>query len=40
MQAGEEDFELKQMRDMAAAKKRWDGLVFAGFPFQFLHCCL
>lgn len=27
MQAGDEDFELKQMRDMAAAKKRWDALV-------------
>lgn len=27
MQAGNEDFELKQMRDMAAAKKRWDALV-------------
>lgn len=28
MQAGEEDYELKQMRDMAAAKKRWDTMVF------------
>lgn len=27
MQTGDEDFELKQMRDMAAAKKRWDALV-------------
>lgn len=27
MQSGEEDFELKQMRDMAAAKKRWDAMV-------------
>lgn len=27
MQADNEDFELKQMRDMAAAKKRWDALV-------------
>ncbi|KAL5748216.1 hypothetical protein ACOSQ2_025513 [Xanthoceras sorbifolium] len=27
MQAGEEDFELKQMRDMAAAKKRWEALI-------------
>lgn len=28
MQAGGEEYELKQMRDMAAAKKRWDALVF------------
>ncbi|TYH97005.1 hypothetical protein ES332_A12G213800v1 [Gossypium tomentosum] len=28
MQAGEEDFELKQMRDMAAAKKRWDAMAW------------
>lgn len=28
MQAGERDFELKQMRDMAAAKKRWNALVY------------
>ena len=27
MQADNEDFELKQMRDMAATKKRWDALV-------------
>lgn len=27
MQAVDEDIDLKQMRDMAAAKKRWDGLV-------------
>ncbi|KAE8684022.1 Rhodanese-like domain-containing protein 11 [Hibiscus syriacus] len=27
MQAGEEDFELKQMRDMAASKKRWDAII-------------
>ncbi|KAF9667945.1 hypothetical protein SADUNF_Sadunf15G0075800 [Salix dunnii] len=30
MQAGNEDFELKQMRDMAAAKKRWDALIREG----------
>ncbi|KAH8486836.1 hypothetical protein H0E87_025729 [Populus deltoides] len=30
MQAGDEDFELKQMRDMAAAKKRWDALIREG----------
>ncbi|KAI9173853.1 hypothetical protein LWI28_007581 [Acer negundo] len=30
MQAGDEDFELKQMRDMAAAKKRWDALIRDG----------
>jgi hypothetical protein len=26
MQAVDEDIDLKQMRDIAAAKKRWDGL--------------
>ncbi|KAJ4712453.1 Rhodanese-like domain-containing protein chloroplastic-like [Melia azedarach] len=30
MQAGGEDYELKQMRDMAAAKKRWDSLIREG----------
>ncbi|OMO72256.1 hypothetical protein CCACVL1_17872 [Corchorus capsularis] len=30
MQTGEEDFELKQMRDMAAAKKRWDAMIREG----------
>ncbi|XP_044486140.1 rhodanese-like domain-containing protein 11, chloroplastic isoform X2 [Mangifera indica] len=30
MQAGEEDYELKQMRDMAAAKKRWDTMLREG----------
>lgn len=30
MQSGEEDFELKQMRDMAAAKKRWDAMLRDG----------
>ncbi|KAK8604610.1 hypothetical protein V6N13_099544 [Hibiscus sabdariffa] len=30
MQAGEEDFELKQVRDMAAAKKRWDAMIREG----------
>ncbi|PRQ44072.1 putative Rhodanese-like domain-containing protein [Rosa chinensis] len=28
MQADNEDFELKQMRDMAATKKRWDALAW------------
>jgi hypothetical protein len=28
MQADGEDYELKQMRDMAAARKRWEALVF------------
>jgi hypothetical protein len=28
VQAESEDFELKQVRDMAAAKKRWETLVF------------
>jgi hypothetical protein len=28
VQAESEDFELKQVRDMAAAKKRWEALVF------------
>lgn len=27
MQAVEEEYELKQMKDMAAARKRWDALV-------------
>ncbi|PSR96732.1 Rhodanese-like domain-containing protein, partial [Actinidia chinensis var. chinensis] len=27
MQAVDEDFELKQMKDMAAARKRWEALV-------------
>ncbi|XP_068305655.1 rhodanese-like domain-containing protein 11, chloroplastic isoform X2 [Pyrus communis] len=30
MQADSEDYELKQMRDMAAAKKRWEALVREG----------
>ncbi|XVF49748.1 hypothetical protein PTKIN_Ptkin04bG0038500 [Pterospermum kingtungense] len=30
MEGGEEDFELKQMRDMAAAKKRWDAMIREG----------
>ncbi|XP_061994915.1 uncharacterized protein LOC133712819 isoform X2 [Rosa rugosa] len=30
MQAENEDFELKQMRDMATAKKRWDALATVG----------
>lgn len=30
MQAVSEDYELKQMRDMAAAKKRWDSLLREG----------
>lgn len=28
MQAYEEEYELKQMKDMAAARKRWEALVF------------
>lgn len=27
MQAEDEDYDLKQMRDMAAAKRRWDAMV-------------
>ncbi|KAJ7945791.1 Rhodanese-like domain-containing protein chloroplastic-like [Quillaja saponaria] len=27
MQAGDEDYELKQVRDMAAARKRWEALI-------------
>lgn len=30
LQAVSEDYELKQMRDMAAAKKRWDSLIREG----------
>jgi len=30
MQAVDEDIDLKQMRDIAAAKKRWDGLLREG----------
>ncbi|XP_008464502.2 rhodanese-like domain-containing protein 11, chloroplastic [Cucumis melo] len=30
MQSDSEDYELKQMRDMAAAKKRWDSLIREG----------
>ncbi|XP_022776001.1 rhodanese-like domain-containing protein 11, chloroplastic isoform X2 [Durio zibethinus] len=30
MQADGEDYELKQMRDMAAAKKRWDAMIREG----------
>ncbi|GMH01221.1 hypothetical protein Nepgr_003060 [Nepenthes gracilis] len=30
MQAGEEDYELRQMKDMAAARKRWETLVREG----------
>lgn len=36
MQAGGEDYELKQMRDMAAAKKRWDSLVFQIILWKYL----
>lgn len=28
VKAESEDYELKQVRDMAAAKKRWEALVF------------
>ncbi|XP_047262902.1 rhodanese-like domain-containing protein 11, chloroplastic isoform X4 [Capsicum annuum] len=30
MQAVQEEYELKQMKDMAASKKRWDGLIRDG----------
>ena len=32
MQAYEEEYELKQMKDMAAARKRWEALVFYIIP--------
>ena len=35
MQADGEDYELKQMRDMAAAKKRWEALVCFSIPSEF-----
>ncbi|TQD82706.1 hypothetical protein C1H46_031741 [Malus baccata] len=38
MQGDSEDYELKQMRDMAAAKKRWEALDLARegpLPFKF-----
>jgi len=31
VQAENEDYELKQVRDMAAARKRWEALVFFNF---------
>ena len=34
MQGDGEDFELKQAKDMAAARKRWEALVI----FFFLKC--
>ena len=34
MQADNEDSELKQVKDMAAAKKRWDALVRIGSFFE------
>ncbi|KDP31008.1 hypothetical protein JCGZ_11384 [Jatropha curcas] len=30
MQTGDEDYDLKQMRDMAAAKRRWDAMIREG----------
>lgn len=39
MQADNEDFELKQMRDMAAAKKRWDALVCFENQTDLLSLC-
>lgn len=37
VQAENEDYELKQMRDMAAARKRWEALVYFNFnQFVFL----
>lgn len=38
MQSDSEDYELKQMRDMAAAKKRWDSLV--GTQCLFILNCI
>ncbi|KAM1080655.1 hypothetical protein TB2_014952 [Malus domestica] len=35
MQGDNEDYELKQMRDMAAAKKRWEALVCCSIPTKF-----
>lgn len=32
---GDEDYELKQVKDMAAAKKRWEALVGIFFFFIF-----
>lgn len=37
VQAENEDFELKQMRDMAAARKRWEALVYFQFHFIFFY---
>lgn len=34
MQADNEDYELKQMRDVAAAKKRWEALVCCSVPIK------
>lgn len=34
MQVVEEEYEVKQMKDMAAARKRWEALV-SFFPFVF-----
>lgn len=33
IRAADEDYELKQMKDMAAARKRWEALVFSHFEF-------
>jgi len=34
MQADNEDYELKQMRDVNAAKKRWEALVSCLVPMK------
>lgn len=36
MQVVEEEYELKQMKDMAAARKRWDAMVFIRIPRPYL----
>lgn len=35
VKAESDDYELKQVRDMAAAKKRWEALVFQFNSFYF-----
>lgn len=34
MQADDEDYELKQMKDMTAARKRWEALVNSIAPMN------
>lgn len=36
MQVVEEEYEVKQMKDMAAARKRWDAMVILELWAQFL----